>query len=193
MRSKLRAGALAGLLAGVLYGVIMQATTSPMPTGGETRATTSSMPATGSEPQRVAPSMSTGGDQSQGTTPPPAMDGGKPLIMMVAKVVRSESLAVAWIVLLLVGVVMGCLFGVVLGDRISSVGEGLGWGALYGVFWWVPGTLVLMPILLGMSAFAPLTMAPMRFGAMVSLLGYLLGGLLLGAVFAALRRPHPIR
>lgn len=124
-----------------------------------------------------------------------AMAAGEPLIMMVAEVVRSDSLAVAWIVLLFSGVVMGGVFGLALGDRATSIGAGLGWGVLYGGFWWVLGTLVLMPILLGMSAFAPLTMPPMRFGAIISLLAFLLSGLILGGLFAVLhgRRPNQCR
>ena len=45
-----------------------------------------------------------------------------------------------------------------------------------------------MPILLGMPAFAPLMMPPMRMVAIGSLVGHLIFGLVLGAVFAWLYR-----
>ena len=45
-----------------------------------------------------------------------------------------------------------------------------------------------MPILLGMPAFAPLMMPPMHMVAMGSLVGHLIFGAVLGAVFAWLHR-----
>jgi hypothetical protein len=58
--------------------------------------------------------------------------------------------------------------------------------------WWILGGLILMPVLLGMSAFAPLMMPPMRMVAMGSLIGHLIYGLILGGGFAWLyhRTPH---
>jgi hypothetical protein len=61
------------------------------------------------------------------------------------------------------------------------------WGALYGAAWWILGSLVLMPMVLGMPAFSPIMSAPMRGGAMIGLVAYLLSGMLLGGVFALLR------
>jgi hypothetical protein len=45
-----------------------------------------------------------------------------------------------------------------------------------------------MPVLLGMPAFAPLMMPPMRVVAMTSLIGHLIYGLILGSMFVALQR-----
>jgi hypothetical protein len=172
MRSKTGAGVVAGLLAGFVYGIVMQLVTVPMAGGGEM-------------------AMPGGGEMT--------MDAGgrMPMMAMVAQVVRSDSLAVGWVFLLVTGMVMGVIFAWVLGNRAARIGGGLAWGALYGAVWWVLGTLILMPILLGMSAFTPLTMAPMRPGALWSLAAYLLSGLILGAVFAGLYKgestpPGPI-
>jgi len=126
------------------------------------------------------------------TTPMPMAEGGRmPMMAMVAQVVRSDSLTVGWMFLLFNGVVMGGIFGYVLGGRAARIGGGLAWGALYGLFLWVLGGLILMPILLGMAAFAPLTMAPMRPGAVGSLVAHLLCGLVLGGVFAGLYSREP--
>ncbi len=117
----------------------------------------------------------------------PTPDGMRmPMMAMVAKVVRSESLAAGWLYHLFNSAVIGALFGWLLGGRVGSVGSGLGWGALYGVAWWVLGGLILMPMLLGMPAFAPLRMMPMV--AMGSLVGHLIYGLILGGVFTVLVR-----
>jgi hypothetical protein len=103
-----------------------------------------------------------------------------PMMMMVAKVVRSNSLAVGWLYHLLNSAVIGGLFGMLLGGKLLSVGAGVLWGAFYGVFWWVLGGLILMPILLGMPAFSALRDPMMRPVAMGSFVGHLIFGVILG-------------
>ena len=160
MRSKLGAGILAGILAALPYGLILSIVTSPMG-------------------MRSSESMAMGGSMAGGDR--------EPMVMMVAHMVRSDSLAVAWILLLLAGALMGALFGVLLGSRPASLRAWLAWGALYGAAWWIAGSLVVMPVALGMPAFSPLTTATMRGGATVSLVAYLFSGAILGGVFALLR------
>ncbi len=115
-------------------------------------------------------------------------DGKMPMMGMVAMVVGSKSLVVGWLYHLFNSAVIGALFGWLLGGRVHGYGSGLGLGALYGIFWWVLGGLVLMPLLLGMPVFAPLTMAGMMPVAMGSLIGHLIFGLILGAAFVWLYR-----
>jgi uncharacterized membrane protein YagU involved in acid resistance len=67
---------------------------------------------------------------------------------------------------------------------VHNYTSGLGWGAAYGFAWWILGGLILMPILLGMPAFAPLMMSEMRMIGMGSLVGHLAYGLILGGMFA---------
>lgn len=160
MRSKLGAGILAGILAALPYGLIMSIVTSPMG-------------------MQSPESTAMGGSM--------AMGDPEPMIMMVAHMVRSDSLAVAWILLLLGGALMGALFGVLLGSRPAGLRAWLVRGALYGAAWWIVASLVLMPVVLGMPAFSPLTTATMRGGATVSLAAYLFSGVILGGLFALLR------
>ena len=118
----------------------------------------------------------------------PTPDGGTmPMMAMVAMVVRSQSLVVVWIYHLFNSAIIGGLFGWLLGDWARSYGSGLAWGAVWGVIWWVLGALILMPILLGMPAFASLRMPPMRPVAYGSLVGHVIYGLVLGAAFVRLR------
>lgn len=117
----------------------------------------------------------------------PTPDGTMmPMMAMVAMVVRSESLVVGWLYHLFNSAVIGALFGWLLGDRVHGYTGGLVWGALWGLVWWVLGGLIMMPILLGMPAFAPLRMPPMRPVALGSLVGHLIYGLLLGVAFVRL-------
>jgi hypothetical protein len=116
----------------------------------------------------------------------PAPNGGEvPMMMMVAQVVKSDSLAVGWMYHLFNSAVIGAIFGWLLGARAAGrPGAGAGWGAAYGVAWWILGGLILMPLFLGMPAFAPLRMAMMRPIAMGSLVGHLVFGVVLGVAFA---------
>ncbi len=66
---------------------------------------------------------------------------------------------------------------------MSTYGAGLGWGALYGIFWWIFGAQILMPVLLGMPPFASIMMPPMRMVAVGSLVGHSIYGLILGGTF----------
>jgi len=122
----------------------------------------------------------------------PTPDGGQmPMMAMVAKVVRSDSVAVGWLYHLFNSAVIGGIFGWLLGTRSHTFGAGLGWGAVYGFAWWIMGGLILMPLLLGMPPFAPLQMAPMRPVAMGSLAGHLIYGVVLGGGLAMLTRGIP--
>ena len=120
----------------------------------------------------------------------PTPQGGKmPMMAMVAMVVRSDSLAVGWLYHLFNSAVIGGLFGAVLGSRVHNVGSGIGWGGVWGFVWWILGALILMPVFLGMPAFAPLQMPPMRLVAMGSLIGHLIFGVVMGFAFARLYVP----
>ena len=123
----------------------------------------------------------------------PAAGGHEmPMMAMVAMVVRSDSLVIGWLYHLFNSAVIGALFGFLLGSRVQSAATGLAWGAAWGVIWWVPGALILMPMLLGMEPFAALKMPPMRPVAMGSLAGHLLYGVILGWLFVQLRRSVPV-
>lgn len=111
---------------------------------------------------------------------------GKPMMAMVAKVVRSDSLLVGWVYHLFNSAVIGALFALLFGNRVQSYGSGLLWGILWGVVWWILGGLILMPLFLGMPMFAPLMMEPMRMMAVMSLIGHIIFGAILGLAFFAL-------
>jgi hypothetical protein len=110
-----------------------------------------------------------------------------PMMAMVAQVVGSSSVAVGWLYHLFNSAVIGAAFGLLLGGRVAgSMPRGAALGAGYGILWWVLGGLILMPLFLGMPAFAPVRMAPMRPVAMGSLVGHLVYGVLLGVSLARL-------
>jgi hypothetical protein len=123
----------------------------------------------------------------------PTPQGGQmPMMAMVAMVVGSSSIAVGWIYHLFNSAVIGAIFGWLLGIRATTVGNGLGWGVLYGIAWWILGAQILMPLALGMPPFAAVMMAPMRMVAIGSLIGHVVYGLILGGLFPVfVRRSRP--
>src|SRR5436309_12311399 len=66
-----------------------------------------------------------------------------PMMMMVAQIVGSTSMAVGWVYHLFNSAVIGGIFGWLFGNRIRTYGAGFGWGALYGFIWWILGGLIL--------------------------------------------------
>jgi len=122
----------------------------------------------------------------------PTPNGGQmPMMAMVAMVLGSTSVLVGWLYHLFNSAVIGAIFGWLLGARAQSFVAGLGWGAVYGVVWWLVGALILMPVFLGMPPLAPLLMVPMRPVAMGSLVGHLIYGIILGGGFVMLKHRIP--
>jgi hypothetical protein len=114
----------------------------------------------------------------------PTPDGGSmPVLAMIGQIVGSPSVGVGWLYHLFNSAVIGAIFGWLVASRVDGYGSGIGWGAAYGFAWWILGGLILMPVLLGMPAFAPLLMPPMRMLAMGSLIGHLIYGAILGGLF----------
>jgi uncharacterized membrane protein YagU involved in acid resistance len=101
--------------------------------------------------------------------------------------------AMGWLYHLFNSAVIGALFGGLLGGRVYDCGTGIAWGAGYGFVWWILGGLILMPVMLGMPAFAPLMMTEMHMVAVGSLVGHLVYGVILGAVFVATYAGAPVR
>lgn len=93
----------------------------------------------------------------------PTPEGGQmPVIAMIGQIVGSPTVTAGWLYHLFNRAVIGAIFGWLLGTRVAEYGSGLGWGAAYGFAWWILGGLILMPVLLGMPAFAPLIRASSR-------------------------------
>lgn len=114
----------------------------------------------------------------------PTPEGGQMSVMaMIGQIVGSPSVAVGWVYHLFNSAIIGAMFGLLLGDRVHGYGAGLSWGAAYGLAWWILGGLILMPVFLGMPAFAPLMMPGMQMMAMGSLVGHLIYGVILGGLF----------
>lgn len=98
------------------------------------------------------------------------------MLPMVASLIGSDSAVVGFGLHLVNSVVIGLGLTVILGGMLTSYGRGAVIGLLYGALWWVLGPLLIMPLMLGMPLFA------IKTTALMSLLGHLLYGLILGVV-----------
>lgn len=117
----------------------------------------------------------------------PASGSQVSVIALVGQIVSgTPNVAAGWAYHLFNSAVIGAAFGWLLGTRIHSYGSGTGLGAAYGFAWWILGGLILMPMFLGMSAFAPVTMPEMQMVALGSLIGHLVYGVILGGLYVAL-------
>lgn len=93
---------------------------------------------------------------------------------MIASMVGNDSPVVGWLIHLGISVFIGITFALLLGDRSTSYGAGALWGAIYGAIWWILGPLLSMPAMLGMPLFMLNSMT------LMSLIGHLIYGVLLG-------------
>lgn len=112
------------------------------------------------------------------------------VVTLVAQIVQSDSFLVGWLVQLVVGVVMGVLFGGLLAVMGPDPESAPGWGVIYSIAWWIVGWLVVMPLTLGLRPFAPVTTDSLREIAIAGLVAHLGYGTVLGGIFTLLiRRP----
>jgi uncharacterized membrane protein YagU involved in acid resistance len=106
------------------------------------------------------------------------------MLPIVASVVGSNSAMVGFLYHMFNSVVIGALFGFILGSLSCTYAKGAVFGLLYGLVWWVLGPMILMPLLrMGFGGI------PSQFGAafsgsmLMSLLGHLIYGVLIGLVY----------
>jgi uncharacterized membrane protein YagU involved in acid resistance len=109
------------------------------------------------------------------------------MLPMVASIVGSKSVVVGFVYHMFNSVVIGALFGLILGGLSHTYARGATFGLLYGVLWWVLGPMILMPLLLGMGAQGVASQFGAAFSApmLMSLFGHLIYGLLTGLVYVA--------
>jgi hypothetical protein len=109
------------------------------------------------------------------------------ILPMIAKMAGSSSAAAGFGIHLIISAIIGVIFAVVVGGRLRTVGALAAAGLIYGLVWWLLGPLTLMPLFMGMGVGVNWTGAAMT-AAMPSLVGHLVYGGILGAVYAWLER-----
>lgn len=105
------------------------------------------------------------------------------MLGMIAGLVGEDSAGVGWVVHLAISALFGLIYAVTLGRASTSWGRALVLGALYGVVWWALGALLIMPAWMGMPVFQ------VGQPQLQSLVGHLVYGVMLGAVFQPMTQP----
>ncbi len=113
------------------------------------------------------------------------MMGMMGMLAMIAGLVGSSSAVVGFVVHMVISAIIGALYGLTLGGATTSWGSALGLGTVYGIVWWFLGPLLIMPTMMGMGP--QLTPAAMS-GAIPSLIGHIVFGVVTGAVYFWLAR-----
>jgi uncharacterized membrane protein YagU involved in acid resistance len=103
------------------------------------------------------------------------------MLPMVAQLVRSDSLIVGGLVHMSISIIFGTLFGLIIERLQTTLLESATLGLLYGIFWWIIGALILMPIFLGAT---PQLSAALSTSNLWSLVGHLFYGLFTGLTVA---------
>jgi len=115
------------------------------------------------------------------------MMGMMGMLPMMAKMAGSSSPAIGFGVHLVISAIIGVIFALLVGGRLRTLGTTVAAGLAYGLAWWLLGPLTLMPLFMGMGIGVNWTGAAMT-AAMPSLVGHLVYGGILGAVYAWLER-----
>ena len=106
---------------------------------------------------------------------------------MIGKMIGIPTVAAGWVVHLGISATIGLSFGVIGSWLVLGARSGLVIGGLYGAFWWLMGPLTLMPLFMGMGLGVNWNPAS-ALKMMPSLMGHLVFGVIMGVVFAWLRR-----
>lgn len=107
------------------------------------------------------------------------------ILPMIGKIIGIGNVAGGWLYHMFNSAVIGAIFGLAIHSLRTSLSYGTGalWGAVYGMIWWVLGTLVLMPVMLGMSNM----MFNINGDSLLSLMGHVIFGVITGLVFVLIK------
>jgi hypothetical protein len=104
-----------------------------------------------------------------------------PMMGMIGSLLGAPSLG--WGLHLIFSAIIGVIFGLVLGARVTSWAVAAALGLGYGFVWWILGPLLIMPIWMGMG---PMLGMALDVSNLMSLAGHLVYGVVTGIAYAAI-------
>jgi uncharacterized membrane protein YagU involved in acid resistance len=105
------------------------------------------------------------------------------MLPMIASMVGSDSPVIGFAIHLMMSIAIGLGLTVLFGNLLlTSYVRGLVVGLIYGAIWWVMGPLLAMPMMFGMPLFT------IDSTALLSLMGHLIYGAVLGLVAVRILR-----
>lgn len=112
-----------------------------------------------------------------------AMMGAMGMLPMVGLLAGIESALVGFVIHAIVSTFLGAIYGLFACRLTASWSLAIAAGTAYGLFWWVLGGLVLLPLMLGMGHMV-LVIGSAQW---LSLAGHLMYGLTTGLLYYAFR------
>jgi hypothetical protein len=106
-----------------------------------------------------------------------------PMMGMIGSLIGAPALG--WPLHLLFSALIGAIFGLALGARVTDWAAAVGLGAAYGFVWWILGALLIMPTWMGMG---PMFAMAFDTSNLMSLVGHLVYGVVTGAAYLLIRR-----
>lgn len=106
-----------------------------------------------------------------------------PMIGMIGSLVGMPQ--AGWLVHLGLSAIIGVGFGLLFGGRVTDWAPAVVLGLAYGFVWWILGPLLIMPTLMGMG---PMFAKAFEMESVMSLVGHLLYGAVLGLAYRAISR-----
>lgn len=107
-------------------------------------------------------------------------------ITMEAAIFGSDSVAVGWIVTLVLMAIFGLTYSWWFGNLTDNYASATGYGVLHGLIWWVLWGLVILPLLVGAQVFGDIFSGV----GFMTLIAYMLFGVINGLIFVAIDKPH---
>lgn len=105
------------------------------------------------------------------------------MLPVIAQLVGSNSILVGLLVHAAISALFGALFGFFLEETLERYEAVMLYGVAYGIFWWIAGGLVLLPLLLGREVQLLLAFTAPN---LLSLFGHLVYGLALAFTVSVL-------
>jgi hypothetical protein len=110
---------------------------------------------------------------------------------LVGESVHARGDAAAWVAYVVYAAVIGGVFGWLLARQDVEEGTGLAWGGLYGAFWWLASSLVVIPLAHAVAPLTPAAIDLVRGGAAAWLVAMVVDGVVTGGIFAVLAARRP--
>lgn len=107
------------------------------------------------------------------------------MMPMIAKMIGSESIAVGWLIHIMISITIGLFFSWWFGSAVTTWARSVGLGMIHGMIWWILGALTIMPLMLGMGVQYSNAFEKMN---MMSLMGHMIYGIILGVVYFSMTR-----
>ena len=103
----------------------------------------------------------------------------------IAGLIHSSSSTTGMFLHFIIATILGMSFGLLFHHDLRGNGSSMVWGMAYGMLWWFPGPLTIMPLWLG----EPLDWSRQQGGILFgSLMGHLVFGFLVGRFYATVDR-----